>query len=128
MAIGRVDGENIVFGHGDQGAIPIMFTVNLDRREAGRQRTTRHDVLGTDRVGCRVKINEISSSNIDAADTATHRLAVEAIEIDQAFQGDLQGGGVIKARRCGMTVGNDPVRRARFEKAGGACHKRLECA
>ena len=30
-------------------AIPIMLTVNLDRRKARRQRPTSHDMLGLDR-------------------------------------------------------------------------------
>ncbi len=35
---------------GNESAVPIRLTVDLDGREAGRERATRHDMLRTDRL------------------------------------------------------------------------------
>ena len=52
---------------GDQAAIPIVLAIDLDGGKAGRQRSARHDVLGPDRVGVAVEIDEIARPDVDRA-------------------------------------------------------------
>ena len=54
---------------GDEPTVPILLTLDLGRREAGRQRAARHHVRRADLVGGAVEVDEVASANIDGADT-----------------------------------------------------------
>jgi hypothetical protein len=63
-----------------------MFAIDFDRRKARRQRPTRQDVLGPNRMRGSVEIDQIAGPHIDGACAEPCHTGVDAIEIDEALQ------------------------------------------
>src|SRR5271154_1532333 len=95
---------------GDDAAIPIMLTLDLNCGKCRRQRAAGHDMLRPDVMPGAVKGNEIAGPHVDGADTQSHRVAVDTVEIDELLKGALQFAGVIVARRLDRALGPEPRR------------------
>jgi hypothetical protein len=81
----------------DETAVPVMFALDLDRGETGRQRAARHHVFGPDGMCRAVKIGEITGSEIDRAGAEAGCAAIETIEVDESLQRALQIARVVEA-------------------------------
>src|ERR1700688_3520767 len=100
-----------------------MLAFDLDGWEPGRQCRARHDVLRADRVRRGIEIDEITAPHVDRADAKSHVLGIDAVEIDQVFEGLPETAGIVKARsRCGagwMQPRRWKSRREEAERATG---------
>ena len=68
----------------DKAAVPVEFTFDLDRREAGRKRSAGHHVLGPDRMRFIVEVDEIARPYVHCADAEAHSAGIDAVESQQA--------------------------------------------
>ena len=110
---------------GDDPAVPIRLAVDLDRREARRERAARHDMVGADRLRLRVEILQIAGQHLHGADAQAHVARVEQVEIDKLDQRLAKRGGVIDADRFGRALRAEQGRGdARGEEARHAGHHR----
>jgi hypothetical protein len=69
-----------------------VLALDLDGREAGRQRAARHDVLRADHVRVGVEVDEVAAAHVDRAEAQVRLAVVDAVEVDDALQRRPQPG------------------------------------
>ena len=89
----------------DEAAIPIVFALNLDCGETGRQRAARHHMLGSDHLRPGVEIDQVAAAHIHRAEAETRVMLfrVYTVEVDEALKRRSQRPRVIVARRLDGT-------------------------
>ena len=110
----------------NEAAVPIMTPVDLDRRQAWRQRAGGHDMACVDAGGiggaARIEILEIARFDIHRANRNPHWAVVQQIPVDQLVERFGQWRAVIIAdggfTACGGPIRHGPVRNeeARYAK------------
>src|SRR5207244_9342599 len=106
--------------------VPVVLALDLDCREAGRQRAARHHVLWLDDLLRRVEIDQIAAPHVDGTETDTRIgvVRVHPIEIDEALERRLELHRVVVARRLDCAGWMKPwVRDPRSEEPRGPTDK-----
>src|SRR6185295_17701139 len=88
--------------------VPIVLALDLDRREAGRERSARHYVLRSDRMRSVVEVDEIAGANVHSADTEPHLTGVDPVEVDKPLERAFQQLGLVEARSLESTARVEP--------------------
>ncbi len=101
-------------------AVPVVFAVDVHRREPRGQGAAGHDVLGADRLLGAVEVHRIAGAHVDGAHAEPHLAVVDAVEIDQPLQRALEGAGVVVAGHGGGGAQQQGGVQARLEEAGDA--------
>jgi len=113
-------------------AIPTILVTALGRRPSiilhrsrppGRRgnRSARHHVLGSDRMGFVIEVDEIAGAHVHRADAEAHVAGIDPVEVDKPLERALQELGFVKARGLKSAVRPQPGSGlAKREKAGGA--------
>jgi hypothetical protein len=104
---------------GNESAVPIGLTVDLDGREARRQSTARHDVLRTDRLGGRVEILHIAGQHLHGSDAHPYQSRIQQIEIDELEQRGFKRLSIVDANRLRRALRHDHCRRNSWLKETG---------
>jgi hypothetical protein len=105
----------------DEAAVPIEFALDLNRRKAGRKRSTRYHVLGSDRMLLIIEVDEIAGAHVDRTDAEPHLAGIDPVEVDQPLQRAIQNLGFVKTRGLETPVRVQPGSGLpKREKAGRA--------
>ena len=128
IARGVVDVQHMLQRRvGDEASVPVMATVDLDRRKAGRQSAGGGDMAGIEPGLAIVEIGEIAGADVDRPQAEPGLAIIEEIEVNEPFQRLHQGLGVIGAYpqvRIGQQLmGRGQARRKEARNAeGGGGH------
>src|SRR5215470_15104537 len=112
-------------GVGDEAAIPIALAVDLDRREAWRERAAGHHVLWPNDLARIVETHKVTGAHVDCANAEPGFARVDTLEVDEPFQRRLQIRGIVIAGECGSRGPAAPD--VGTEKARLAEHERRDC-
>ena len=105
----------------DEASVPVELALDLDRRKAGRKRSARHHVLGSDRMRFVVEVDEIAGAHVHRADAEAHLAGIDPVEVDKPLERALQELGFVEARGLKSAVRVQPGSGLpKREKARGA--------
>jgi len=71
---------------GDDAAVPVVLSLDVHRRESGRQGAAGHDVFGPDALLLVVEVDRVAAAHVDRADAQANSAVVDPVEVHQPLE------------------------------------------